>query len=138
MKGALWYVSGVFFGFSLIWLILGSEAIFVQHTIPKNVSDMMNDEFLVFLSLALFGGAYTDYVLSVCFLPRTKLILGLCVVIGGLSVFLVFHNLGETYSDVKYMFTVLFCVATFIFCVLVKSAIYCREEILHNRFKRYY
>ena len=97
---------------------------------------MLHSEFVSFLALALIGGAYSDYLLSVSFKSAMKLIFGLVVAISCLVVFVIFNTSTEVHEDVKKEFTIWFSLVSGIFCLGIKSVIFYQEEFLHRKFKR--
>src|SRR5437870_718363 len=91
LRALVWVVFGVAFGVISILLILASSIIFKQQDKRIMASNLLDNQFITFLCVALMAGAAADYILSVTFKKERRIIVLLFLVIVSIIACFIFN-----------------------------------------------
>ena len=135
-RAYIWVGMGFLFGFALIAsMVFG--ALFFKLSDDFNVIDQINKivsiEFMVFLDLALIGGAGLDYILSFATNAGQKREKGLWIVILVGTCFYVYNPSANRSHISELVFMIIFTIICVYFCVISKSYIFYQERLAHEK-----
>jgi len=133
LKAIAWLLIGTFIGCLLIVILLSGPIIFSHPNLTKRVSDVLNNEFISFLSLALICGAASDYVLSVSFTFVEKIIIGGFSLFWFISILIIFNQVAEVKHGIETGFTIAIVWFAIPYCLFAKAAIFYKEEKCHRK-----
>jgi hypothetical protein len=136
-RATLWLILGIVFGLASILLILASSKIFEGGLNPKEISQLIDPEFIVFLCVALIAGSGADYILSVNFNKSKRLnVLYLIIIITGTAWF-IFNPKVKATDLFLYWSSIGFSIIATIFCLCVKTVLFSKEESAHRKLKNW-
>lgn len=133
VKSVCWLIIGILFGLAGVILVLASAKFY-------SVSpdwEQVDENIVIFMCIALMGGAGSDFLLSKIHTFWCRLCLFIFAV---LSFFIAFYiyNPNVKYKpahDIMYNFEIGYIVVTCIYCMVLKSIIFFHEALSHKKLK---
>lgn len=131
-RAVIWLLIGIVFGLSSLLLIFASSAIFTH---PISTSNLFDANIIMFLCVSLMSGAGGDFLLSKISNPGTRIAVFFPSVVALLIVCFLFSPNNSSAPE-KYVvkgFALGYGIATFIYCVSLKTIIFYRERLTDRK-----
>ena len=129
-RALTWLIIGIVFGLASVGFVLLTSTIFSQ---TEKIEKLIDPNIIIFLCLALMGGAGADFLLSKISTVYCRLFYFAVIVVFFVLGCVVFNASLKPKQDILEYIEYGYIAVTVSYCMIIKSIIFYQERLAHKK-----